>query len=83
MYNERKDLDNTAFEEVWPEILLSKSKLILVGICYRSPDQSYFYDSLKEILIASNYNLGQELTILDDLNTNMQKNDTSLFKHFH
>lgn len=82
MFKERNDFANTAVEAVWLDILLPKSKPILVGICYRPPDQRDFYESLDEILNVSNYVLGQELIILGDLNTDMLKKDLSVFKHF-
>lgn len=54
----------------------------VVGICYRPPDQSDFFERLEEILNVSNYVLGQELIILGDLNTDMLKKDSPVFKHF-
>ncbi len=47
---------------------LPKSKPILVGICYRPPDQNDFYERLDEILSVSNFNIGQEMIITGDIN---------------
>ncbi len=64
MFKERKDLDRATIEAVWLDIFLPKSKPILVGICYRPPDQNDFYERLDEILSASNFNIGQEMIIM-------------------
>lgn len=43
-----------------------------MGICYHPPDQNDFYERLDEILTASSFNIGQEIIIMWDLNTDMQ-----------
>lgn len=43
-----------------------------------------FYERLKnQILSASNFSIGQEIIIMGDLNTDMQKHDTSIYKQFN
>ncbi len=68
VFKERKDLDSAAIEAIWLDIFLPKSKPILVGICYRPPDQNDFYERLDEILSVSNFNIGQEMIITGDIN---------------
>lgn len=77
MLKERKDLDNAAVEAVWLEMFIPKSKYILLGICYGTPDWNDFSERLEESLIGSKYNIGQETIILGDLNTDMNKKDST------
>ncbi len=48
-FNQRMDLNNDQIEAVLLNILLPKSKPILVGACYRPPDQTMFYAILEEV----------------------------------
>ena len=41
-FKERFDLDNASLECLWFEILLPKTKPIVLGACYRPPKQTNF-----------------------------------------
>ena len=47
-YNPRPDLSTDDLESLWIDLLLPKTKPILVGVCYRPPKQSNFYDLLED-----------------------------------
>ena len=53
------------------DMLLPQTKLILVGILYRPPDQSKFLDKLSTTISRSNNFDNQEVYILGDLNINL------------
>ena len=69
-FNTRPDLGNDYIESVWIEILLPKSKPILVGVCYWPHKQMDFTKSLK-IFVQRFFEL--EVMILGDFNTNFLK----------
>lgn len=48
-FNVRSDLSNDNLEAVWIDILLTKSKPILVGALYRPPDQRNFVEILENV----------------------------------
>ena len=45
----RHDLDNDNLEAVWIDVLLPKSKPILIGAVYRPPDQRNFIEILENV----------------------------------
>ena len=58
-------------ETLWIEILLPKTKPVLVCVCYRPPHQNDFYKLFE--LSISNISLNSEIIILGDMNTNVDK----------
>ena len=62
---------------MWVDILLPKSKPILVGICYRPPDQSNFVDLFEELCSSCADFSKTETIILGEFNIDMQKKDNS------
>ncbi len=46
-FSERNDLQSINLESVWVEILLPKTKPILVGTCYRPPKDTFFSKTWK------------------------------------
>ena len=67
-FNTREDLDVEGQEGVWTDILLPKSKPILIGCIYRPPDQSDFVEHLEHVLLLC---ISQETCILGDTNFNL------------
>ena len=66
-FNVRSDFSDE-IENIVFNILLPKTKPILVGILYRPPDQSKFLDKLSTAISKSNTFDNQEAYILGDLN---------------
>ena len=65
-------------EAVWAELLLPRSKGILVCSCYRPPTDGNFLTRLEESL--AKVEPGTELFILGDLNIDFKNSETSLYK---
>ena len=70
-YNVRADLHSDDLETLWVDLLLPKTRPILVGVCYRPPTQTNFYSALDLCFNQSNE---LETIILGDFNTNMLGN---------
>ena len=56
-FSERTDLNNLKLEAVWCDILLPKTKPIIVGTCYRPPKQNDFIDIFESVLFPSDLTL--------------------------
>ena len=69
-YSRQTDLDND-LEAVFVDILLPKTKSILVGTVDRPPHQEQFYDDLEETLTNSPKYCSQETYVMGDLNTDV------------
>ena len=85
-FNIRTEFYHEELEAVFIDILLPKSKPILLGILYRPPTQSAFYDILETVLqYCQNFN-EQESIFLGDFNTNVSSKSkcslNSTFKYF-
>lgn len=65
-FTERKDLDTDKLEAVWVNLLLPKSKPILIGSCYRPRRQSVFTELLEYVL--NSVRSDTEWFILGDFN---------------
>ena len=61
-------------ENIFLEMLLPKTKPILIGILYRPPDQSKFLDKLSTAISETDNFDAQEVYILGDLNINLINN---------
>ena len=70
-FNPRPELSTDQLETLWIEILLPKTKPILVFVCYRPPHQNDSYKLFE--LSISNISLNSEIIILGDMNTNVDK----------
>ena len=80
-FNERPDLKHKKLETIFADILLPKTKPILIGCVYRPPKFSQFYNNLEESLMSSSSLDSQESYILGDFNTNyVAENKSSLMK---
>ena len=69
-FNQRENF-STEFENIFIDILLPKTKPILIGILYRPPDQSGFLDKLSNAINDTTNFDNQEVYILGDLNLNL------------
>lgn len=69
-FNTRPDLLRDELECVWIELLLPKTKPLLVGACYRPPTQSDYFRLLEDTL-SSSENVMKETFLLGDFNTNV------------
>ena len=81
-YNPRQDLDLCDLEAVWLDLLLVKTKPILVGCLYRPPTQSDFTVKLQEIL----FDLPQEneTVLLGDFNIDLKNSkNCALVKNYN
>ena len=72
-FNPRPDLDKDVLETLWVDILLPKTRPILVGVCYRPPKQCDFYELLEQSCNEGNGFTEFECVILGDYNTNVIK----------
>ena len=65
-FNTRTDLTSNDTEAIWAELLLPKSKPILIGTVYRPPNQKDFVDKFQETM--NKLEPEQETVILGDFN---------------
>jgi hypothetical protein len=81
-FNPREDLRSEDNENVWIEVLLPKTKPIIVGTCYRPPKQCYhdFLNSLEQSLAKTEYD--SEKIVLGDFNISFGHKSTAIFKNY-
>lgn len=70
-YNPRSDLDHENLEAIWIDLLLKKTKPILIGCVYRPPDQRNFCELFQDTL--SNTIPSNETIILGDMNIDTKR----------
>ncbi|XP_029921602.1 uncharacterized protein LOC115369174 [Myripristis murdjan] len=70
-FNPRHDLQVDGLEAAWVELILPKTKPIIVGVCYRPPKQTDFYELLESVCCKSNVCLEKECIIMGDFNTDL------------
>ena len=75
-FNRRLDIITDSIETLWVEILQPKTIPILVGVAYRPPSQSDFYDIFEQTCHQIDTNR-HEIIILGDFNTDV-KADSNL-----
>ena len=71
-YNPREDLQNENLEDLWLELLLPKTKPIVIGTCYRAPNNSKLTESLENTV--SRLRADCDAIILGDFNYCLIKN---------
>ena len=76
-YNQRNELENDDLEDIWLELLLPKSKPIVIGTCYRAPKNNKIMDCLESTM--SKLQPGCETIILGVFNICLLNN--SKFKN--
>ena len=74
-FNIRNDLQTMSIESVWIDILLPKTRPILVGSVYRPPNQQDFLDEFEQQL--KRIDIDQECYILGDFNICTKNNRCS------
>ena len=62
-----REMFSNEIENIFVDIMFPKTKLILIGIVYRPPDQSGFLESLSEAISDTHSFDNQEVYILGDL----------------
>ena len=71
----------TACESVFIDILFPKTKPILVGVCYRPPNEGHYFDTLENKLLSSDKTVDQETILMGDFNVHYSnKNNSSLMR---
>ncbi len=78
----RRDLEMDGLEAVWLEVLLPKTKPILIGACYRPHKSRSFLQDFEDTIMK--FGLEQEVMILGDINICWLKDITGLgrsYKH--
>ena len=70
-YNDKPNLLDNHIEAIFVDILLPKTKPILVGTCYRPPNDNNFYSNLETMLLQNVNFHEQEIFILGDFNTDV------------
>ena len=70
-FNPRPELSADQLEILCINILLRKTKPVLICVCYRPPHQNDFYKLFE--LSISNIFLNSEIIVLGDMNTNVAK----------
>ena len=76
-FRNRGDFNHESLEATWFELLMPKSKPIMIDIVYRSPDQNNFVENFEEVL--SKIRLDIEVLILGDFNICVKKRTHSLY----
>jgi exonuclease III len=79
-FNPRPDLEEDGLEMVWGEILLPKTKGILISSCYRPPRDDNFLDRFDSVLSGIEQN--KEIFILGDMNICNFRKDSPLFRKY-
>ena len=76
-YNPRDDLQNKFLEDLWLELLLPKTKPILVGTCYRAPNNTNAIYCMENTLSKLRYDC--DTILMGDFNFCLLKNKTIKF----
>jgi len=71
VFNRRSELESDNLEFLAIDILLPKTKPILIGACYRPPKSNDFYKKLEDQLSNSPHFVHQETYLLGDFNTDV------------
>ena len=79
-YNIRKDLMNENIEAIWIDILLPKTRPILIGSIYRPPKQMDFLDNFENVMKDIDSSL--ETYIFGDINICRKSKNSGLFKSY-
>jgi hypothetical protein len=81
-FNCRNDIFDVTLETIFLDIVLPKTKPIIVGICYRPPTCTNFFSKLEECIVNSERYIDLEIIILGDFNVNVlnKKKSCSLHK---
>ena len=81
-FNRRSDIDKDDLEFLAIDIMMPKSKPILLGVGYRPPRDNMFYAKLEEVLSSCTNFVKQECYILGDFNTDVLAERNALKNDF-
>ena len=76
----RTDLQSDHIEATWLEIILPKTKPIIIGTVYRPPDQTNFLYHFESVL--GNIRSDAEMIMLGDFNINFKDKNNGLLKKY-
>ena len=76
-FNTRSDLQNEGIEAVWIDLILPKTKPILICIAYRPPKQSNFFAKFEQTLLNYENLPESEFYLLGDINININNSKVS------
>ena len=79
-FNPRQDLQNINFEDVWVEILLPRCKPIIIGTCYKAPDNNNLTECLENTLNLVNPE--SDIYVLGDFNICLLKDNSNYRKSY-
>ena len=79
-FNPRQELQNNYTETIWFDLLLPKSKPIVVGVCYRPPEDPDFLSHFE--CCISKIRSDCEVMIMGDFNVDFFKQNCSLYKNY-
>ena len=76
----RHDLQSNDLEATWLEILLPKTKPIMVGTVYRPPKQTNFFNHFENVFLKIRSDI--EVIILGDFNVCFKDRASSIYKKY-
>lgn len=79
-FKERFDLDNASLEWLWFEVLLPKTKPIVLSACYRPPNQTNFSDLFEQVLFSLRSD--SEWFILGDIIICVKQKQSLLYRQY-
>ena len=79
-FNPRNDLQNINLEDLWVEILIPRTKPIIIGTCYKSPDNNNLTECLENTLNLINPEC--EIYVLGDFNICLLKDKSDYKKSY-
>ena len=79
-FNPRSDITNENIEGIWIDLLLPKTKPILIGCVYRPPHDKDFVQQLEETITG--HTSDKETYIIGDININVMNSNSTLVKDY-
>ncbi len=77
VFNRHSELETEDMEFLAIDVILPKTKPILIGMCYRPPKDNNFYNKLETQLSNSPHFVQQEMYLLGDFNTDVSTNSNT------
>ena len=77
-YNPRVDLQSINLEDLWIEIFLPRTKPIIVGTCYKAPDNNNLTECLENTLNLVNPD--NDIYVLGDFNICLISKENSCYR---
>ena len=76
-FNPLDQLSHDNLEATWIELLLPKTKPIVCGVVYRTPQQTDFYELLESVCLTTSFFNETVYVVLGDFNTDVSSNKRS------